>query len=494
MGEEQHDRHTGGDSSPTLRVPPGVRMRGPRRALERLLRPILAQQAGLNRRVLDELRSLDERSAHDRALLDGVLADTVRVLESGLAETRDRLGEVAELCGRHGVALQNLAHAGRQLADLDGAVRAMQDTITHHHHVLERQDIALEHHSTVVERIDAGLETDVKRTTEDVARLGALIELVQQQAMSRVQDEVGSLQSQLNELERAAGEIARLRSDVDDLGRAKDAWLAQGTSLWPRLAQLELFVDDAKRSVAGSPHVEHRAEPATDLPAPLDALYPALEDAFRGPFEVIKDRLNCYVDDLAAASKLGPVVDLGSGRGELLSLLQERGVDAYGVELAQRAVEASRARGMDVVHDDALVHLRDVVPGSLGAVSMIHLVEHLKHADVIRLLDLSFRALSPGGLLIIESPNPENLVVGASTFYLDPTHRRPVPPQLLAFLVAARGFGEVEVRRLEREARESLGRPAVVDRTSPEVARLLELVESWLTAPQDYAVVARRLG
>jgi hypothetical protein len=48
--------------------------------------------------------------------------------------------------------------------------------------------------------------------------------------------------------------------------------------------------------------------------------------------------------------------------------------------------------------------------------------------------------LQPGGLLIMETPNPENLVVGANTFYLDPSHERPIPPPLLAFAAEHAGF------------------------------------------------------
>jgi O-antigen chain-terminating methyltransferase len=39
----------------------------------------------------------------------------------------------------------------------------------------------------------------------------------------------------------------------------------------------------------------------------------------------------------------------------------------------------------------------------------------------------------PGGLLILETPNPENLVVGACTFWYDPTHIRPLPPAMMRF-------------------------------------------------------------
>ncbi|MHB1975285.1 MAG: hypothetical protein ACYCR4_13545, partial [Acidimicrobiales bacterium] len=88
---------------------------------------------------------------------------------------------------------------------------------------------------------------------------------------------------------------------------------------------------------------------------------------------------------------------------------------------------------------------------------------------------------------------PENIVVGASSFYLDPTHRRPIPPALLAFLVGARGFGEVEVRRLERaEQTQGLERPKPDEPWAEAVGALVDVVNVHLFSPADYVVVGRR--
>jgi len=128
---------------------------------------------------------------------------------------------------------------------------------------------------------------------------------------------------------------------------------------------------------------------------------------------------------------------------------------------------------------------------SLRAVSAIQVAEHLGMEDLIALLDLAVRAIEPGGLVILETPNPENLVVGASSFYLDPTHRQPIPPELLAFVVGARGFTQVEVRFSEppeQPAPES----AADAPWSGDVKRLYDLVTARLFGAPDYAVLARR--
>ena len=140
---------------------------------------------------------------------------------------------------------------------------------------------------------------------------------------------------------------------------------------------------------------------------------------------------------------------------------------------------------------DALAHLGGLEPSSVRAVTALHLVEHLPLDALLELLALAARVVRPGGLLILETPNPENLVVAASRFYLDPTHRRPLPPDLLAFLVGARGFDIVEVRRLERPEQP---RPITVkpEEGGEALSGVVDAVNAHLFAPSDYAVVARR--
>jgi O-antigen chain-terminating methyltransferase len=85
--------------------------------------------------------------------------------------------------------------------------------------------------------------------------------------------------------------------------------------------------------------------------------------------------------------------------------------------------------------------------------------------------------------VLLETPNPSNLRMAACDFYNDPTHRSPLPPALTEYLVAASGFGEVEVRPLHpnRSPFEPVGSGA-----RQQVEQLVALT---LYGPQDYAVL-----
>jgi O-antigen chain-terminating methyltransferase len=135
-------------------------------------------------------------------------------------------------------------------------------------------------------------------------------------------------------------------------------------------------------------------------------------------------------------------------------------------------------RGLNVVSVDALAHLVSLPSGSLLAVTGFHIAEHLPFDTLQSLFAQAIRVLVPGGLLILETPNPENLLVGSANFYIDPTHQRPLPSQLLSFLAEYRGFSPVRLLRLQEEERLAKG-------ATPSLYDVLANVSP------DYAIVAQ---
>jgi SAM-dependent methyltransferase len=216
-----------------------------------------------------------------------------------------------------------------------------------------------------------------------------------------------------------------------------------------------------------------------------DAFYVSFEDRFRGTRDQVKARVRVYlplVGDVGAGTRERPVVDIGCGRGEWLEVLRDEGLVARGVDLNGVMVEEGRGRGFDVTQADALAYLRAQADASVGAVTGIHVVEHLGVEAVVALLDECRRVVRPGGLCIFETPNPTNLRVGASQFYIDPTHRTPLHPDTLAFLAEWRGLVDVRILPLH-----PMDDPVGLEGDGSPVARILR---EQLFGPQDYALVA----
>ncbi|MDB5963236.1 MAG: hypothetical protein JWP59_4530 [Massilia sp.] len=212
-----------------------------------------------------------------------------------------------------------------------------------------------------------------------------------------------------------------------------------------------------------------------------DWFYRAFEDRYRGARSVIRSRLTAYLPFVAPLSQSGAAValDLGCGRGEWLELLDEAGFIAEGVDLDEGMLDACRERGLRATHGDALEILRLRADCSVAVVSAFHLVEHIAFAQVQTLISEALRVLQPGGLLIMETPNPENLVVGTSSFYDDPSHLRPLPPKLLAFAVEFGGFARHTVLRLQES-------------THIREAGPLTLFDVLAGVSPDYGVVAQK--
>lgn len=312
------------------------------------------------------------------------------------------------------------------------------------------------------------------------------VDLVQKQAFARHHEGLSALRSELTETAYQIGELhKKMESEITQLHAEAESRVIEARR---RQGAVDLLLNEVRRSLPGPPSPEDLSE----LPRAMDAIYGFFEDVFRGPPALVKERATAYLPDVVALDRHGPVVDLGSGRGEWLELLKDAGIDAYGVETSDVYTEESQARGLRVVHADVCDHLAAVAERSLAAVTAFHLAEHLPMDRLIQLVDLSLRALQPGGLLILETPNPENLLVGAASFYLDPTHVRPLPPGLLAFLLEARGFADVETRLLHPSTG-SLRSPSATEPWSADLTPLVEVINDRLFGAQDYAVLGRRV-
>lgn len=216
-----------------------------------------------------------------------------------------------------------------------------------------------------------------------------------------------------------------------------------------------------------------------------DSFYLAFENRFRGDAQTIRERQSYYLPILESIKPLNaglPLVDIGCGRGEWLNMLPDR-YARIGIDLNSMNVEACHEQGLKAVQQDALAWLAEQPENSVAVVSAFHVIEHLTFEQFNILLDHCQRVLAPGGTIIFETPNPENIISAATHFYTDPTHIHPLPPAFTEFLVEFKGFEQVEIHRLNPIPRE------YALNEDSEVARRCDAL---FYGPQDYAVTARK--
>jgi O-antigen chain-terminating methyltransferase len=437
----------------------------------------------------DEQAARDEqRSAHDREAAErlNVLDAGIRSLDAGIRD----LYRVAE------------QHAGH----FSSADSRMDQMGAHINSLQTQNDRQNEHIQSVHGHMDR-LGGHLGFVEETATRTGEHLHSLQHRA-----DEAFALcENARAELEKAAAN-QRLLEDNDrrlDERQVNDAaYLRAQLAFHQRL--IETWLTPAPGALSGGPAhsapgaIETGSPPQDPAPADdaaakhktaafydehrMDALYLAFENTMRGNRDTIKERVRFYIPylkDSREGGVPGPVLDLGCGRGEWLEVLRDEGITASGVDLNACMIDRCRERGLDVRLGNALDHLASLDDASCGAITAFHLIEHLPIRVLLHFFSECRRVLKPGGLAIFETPNPNNIIVGACTFYHDYTHQRPLPPDSTRFLVEHMGFARAEIVALNPRDAQSMVHG---DGTNESlVARFNEL----FYGPQDYAIVAR---
>ncbi|MBO5176671.1 MAG: methyltransferase domain-containing protein [Lachnospiraceae bacterium] len=144
------------------------------------------------------------------------------------------------------------------------------------------------------------------------------------------------------------------------------------------------------------------------------------------------------------------MIDLGCGEGEFVELLNQNGYPAYGVDSNPMVIDKVKGINSDIriEESEATAYLATLEDNSVDFISCFHMVEHLETGELLELLKESHRVLKVGGGLILETPNPLNILISTYYFYMDPTHKKQIPPELLNLMVSSSGFKVEECRML----------------------------------------------
>jgi 2-polyprenyl-3-methyl-5-hydroxy-6-metoxy-1,4-benzoquinol methylase len=243
-----------------------------------------------------------------------------------------------------------------------------------------------------------------------------------------------------------------------------------------RVIRQRAFVTAGAESGGGQASSRERLMSA---PALADFDYGRFAERFRGSEEYVQRNLEFYRTFFEDRRN---VLDVGCGRGEFLEAMRELGVTARGIDIAEDSVALCRHKGLMAETADLFPFLAAQPEGEFDGIFSAQVVEHLAPERLPEMIRLCTARLRRGGLLAIETPNPECLAIFATHFYLDPTHTRPVPHPLLAFYMEEAGLGLIEVHRLS---------PALD--SIPEIAELPERFRDRFFGGLDYAIIGRKL-
>lgn len=382
------------------------------------------------------------------------------------------------------------AHAGEDLPPdarmrpVKQAVLAGLRPVTSHQHPFNVQLLA------AVDGITAALEQLAHTSAVQEVRSTRI-----QASLATTDLTVDDLVDGLRRLTTTVGDaLVELRSGLEAVTARQEAELAAVRGELAAVTAKQSLVFRLAREAleAQGMDVDQLTQLSRQLGTGYEELYEDLEDTFRGSRDEVKDKLRPYLEDIHSVPGKAPVVDVGCGRGEWLELLRDADVAAYGIDVNKVVVDRCVERGLDVRAGDALVHLREVPEGSVRAITSFHVVEHLDLDTLVGLIDAALVALQPGGVLVFETPNPTNLLVGAASFYLDPTHLKPLHPQFLQFLLEARGFVDVDARYLNPSGGATLQPEDLAPGDAQRNQQVVDRINWALSGPLDFGVVARK--
>jgi SAM-dependent methyltransferase len=213
-------------------------------------------------------------------------------------------------------------------------------------------------------------------------------------------------------------------------------------TLLVHFAQLENRLDRLLESIpqGAAPEAVAELRKVKERLSPLQ--YADFEKRFRGGREDVSRRLSKYLPLFAGRSE---VLEIGCGRGEFLELLQGGERRALGLDLSDSMLDEARERGLSCLKADALEFLKARPDASLDAVFSSQVIEHFEPGYLRRVIAECFRALRPGGLLLLETINPLCLFALSRIYFLDPTHQRPLHPEYMRYLLESSGFASVEI-------------------------------------------------
>lgn len=390
---------------------------------------------------------------------------------------------LAVAIGRLPVLITNFRRLeSHSMGQLERVACHINDAVAHLSHEMREQSKANRTHFEALQKqlndLKATVQLQINSAIREQEKFAQTHNAIKAELSARVDGTIQHEREQDELHERHAAELQALKVQVE---KQIDDLIERLQKSRMDVAQQETRLSRLLEGTAITPSApSQQSHPEQDHL--LDSLYFSLEDVLRGTPEQIKEEVKVYLPVLQNAGITSDILDVGCGRGEWLQVLREEGFQARGIDTNRILVQQCKDLSLDVEEFEALEFLGSLSDGSLNAVTAFHFAEHLPLETLVKFLDEAGRTLKPGGLIILETPNPENLLVGSCNFYLDPTHKNPIPIPTMKLLVEARGFRCEEVLRLH-----------AVSSTKIEVKdQLTSHLNHYLYGPMNYAVIARK--
>ncbi len=401
--------------------------------------------------VWDSIQSLREEMAELRNRADSYRGE-LRALQDTAEEVRENLNHHNHALEAHAANLKNNNHA----------LEAYGQNLKNNNHTLEAYGQNLENNNKALEAVSCNL----KNNNDALEAYGQNLKN-NNDALAAYEKDQKNSRLLLDRLPAFYDLAERLDSQVDMLDLKVS-----------RLGKKQQLTQTAQQADEAMPSTDSTYEG-------ID--YFDFENHFRGSREHVKRVQKMYLPYFTGCKN---VADLGCGRGEFLELLLEHKIHAVGVDCYEEFAAYCVKKGLEAKCMDALKYLESI--DETDGIFAAQLVEHLKASQVIRLCRLAYEKLKKGCYVVFETPNPMSLAIYTNSFYIDPSHEKPVHPQTLAYFMQKAGFSDIQVIYTQ-SSEVGIQIPKITtDQNEEAFNAAMEQVQNTLFGSQDYALVARK--
>jgi 2-polyprenyl-3-methyl-5-hydroxy-6-metoxy-1,4-benzoquinol methylase len=475
-----------------------------KRIMIRLLYPPLAQMiqvqndfnsdtVQLLNALREQLATLVKKADENQKTAEEVLTIEKKMLELNhyrYMETKDVEKKMLELNHDRYMEYKQLEHLFH--TELLNIKKQLGDIVFTCTHLQNHTDFFHQNLETMQQKLDR-LEVDIR--TEQESQVMFQKQLFGME--SKLQDQLGQTAQWVESIPHSLKEAKEsLRSDVHDQQIRLNQAFASLSTLRKIMMTGSLSLRSQRAKVLelgfeSEPEFEVLSENIPGRPdSNQDQIFFELAERFRGTEEEILARQRVYLEYLEGKT---PIIDVGCGRGEMLEQLSRKGWEAIGVENNALMARYCVSKGLKVINEDALHYLEGFGQDSAGSIFASHFVEHVDLDSMLKFLVLAMSRLKDNGILIIETPNPTGLCIFSQSFYLDPSHIRPIHPEAMQLLLESIGFKIVKVLYLSPWPEETKLGPLPSDGgVTQAFAGVIERLNNLLFAPRDYSIIATK--
>ena len=428
--------------------------------------------------------------------IDDVLTDVISVLrerETGRSQSyRSEVREIEDVIYLMPGAWQSIANS---LTALDQSLAPLEASFTAAEEPEEEGGGFAQRFKNIVKRvIQKSVYWYVNPIVAQLHRMHASTA----RAMHEMADQLKNISDRLEALEKdtLGPRVRALEGERFDerIGRLERAWRQRAAEAAEPPARMQpaatvVPFPQEERGVGRDRVPAGRAEPLFNFD------YYWFESIHRGDRALIKRRQQPYLEYFEGCAN---VLDVGCGRGEFLELLGEKKIGGYGIDIEGDSIQFCTDSGLRAEQAEALAHLAAIEDGSIDGVFISQVAEHMTPSELIELVGLAYRKMEPGGYVVVETPNPQCLLIFASFFYADLSHVQPIHPETMRFLLLSAGFRDVEIKLTNPVPRnQRLGKVVIqdikpgetwVDELNANVDKLNSVLFSYM----DYAAIAQK--